>query len=596
MEILVDNKLAKIKTGSNFQFIAENRSFTSSDSYTLAITFPLKGCPDNVNIFGNIYRVDIDKNKIVYDCVIRDKSFVKYGKLTITEVSDTEIKGQFLEGRAAQNYDETFDEIYIDELEIGSPEDIRPATPFIMAQVFEDYGQTDYVALPWVNNTSGNIQNEYTFENGKYTAPEGLSYQPYMLFIIKRIFEILEYSLNITALENSQFRHLIICNALPWARGDNKFQSVLPHWSVTEFITELENLLCCEFDIDHNHKIISVRFSTENLNEITPVILKKVVDEYSVSVTQTDESNFKQLANLTFSDCDNIKWKFYDAAGIIKDDINMITYNTWDDFVEKAIYWKDREGGRDTPGNPIPINHVCYVKDIDTHFILLCVDIVEAGEVAGHKVYKPYNVPVAINQFGDKIYNEDSENSTELNIVPAWIDWTDKGYCVFLTVPDDKSDGTTGGGGPGDLDYNKDSVDDFQTMYGKVIEKGIDNSKSETYSKLYVAFWDKQIFIDRIFGLLPSPIIDKVTFFDDWQITSTNYSLRLNGTIGELHNLDYNIQPNQKYTFKFISDVLPNPRAIFYINNKKYICAKLTAQFTESGMSELITGDFYLSS
>ena len=52
MKIIINGKDAVLKKGTSFEFVDENRSFTGSDSYTLSITFPLRGCPENFAIFG----------------------------------------------------------------------------------------------------------------------------------------------------------------------------------------------------------------------------------------------------------------------------------------------------------------------------------------------------------------------------------------------------------------------------------------------------------------------------------------------------------------------------------------------------------------
>ena len=46
---------ASMKKNTSFDFIFENRLFTGSDSYTMTITFPLKGCQQNTDIFGHIH-------------------------------------------------------------------------------------------------------------------------------------------------------------------------------------------------------------------------------------------------------------------------------------------------------------------------------------------------------------------------------------------------------------------------------------------------------------------------------------------------------------------------------------------------------------
>ncbi len=92
MIILVEGRPAVLKAGSSFEFIAENRLFMGRDSYTLTLTFPLRDCPQNRQIFGNLERIDVDKEKGFYDCEIRDKSFASYGSLLVTGVSQTEVK------------------------------------------------------------------------------------------------------------------------------------------------------------------------------------------------------------------------------------------------------------------------------------------------------------------------------------------------------------------------------------------------------------------------------------------------------------------------------------------------------------------------
>ena len=70
MEIYINNQLAAIEKGSSFDYVAENRYFSGADSYTLAITFPLKDCPQNIAIFGHINRKDVVAQKLLLVCEI----------------------------------------------------------------------------------------------------------------------------------------------------------------------------------------------------------------------------------------------------------------------------------------------------------------------------------------------------------------------------------------------------------------------------------------------------------------------------------------------------------------------------------------------
>lgn len=122
MKIFVEGKEAFLKKGTSFEFIAENRLFSGSDEYTLSITFPIVDCPRNRAIFGLLYRKDVDIEKVNFACELRDTNFYKMGVLAIVEVSQSEIKGQFLDGMSAQNFIGDFDEIYINELDLGDYE------------------------------------------------------------------------------------------------------------------------------------------------------------------------------------------------------------------------------------------------------------------------------------------------------------------------------------------------------------------------------------------------------------------------------------------------------------------------------------------
>lgn len=225
MEIIINNQQAILEQGTSFDFIAENRLFTGSDSYTLTISFPLRGCAQNIAIFGHIHRAEVAKNKVVFDCEIRDRDFYRSGIITITEITDIEVKTQFLEGRSEQNFDETFDEIYLNELDLGYPENTSGRRGTCM-DAMRPYPDNFYVALPWVNNTSGNIQNEmvwdaedrefqWAFEDNFQLQSVKLSFQPYLLHILYQICRALGYEGDFSAIENSNFKFLLICNTLP---------------------------------------------------------------------------------------------------------------------------------------------------------------------------------------------------------------------------------------------------------------------------------------------------------------------------------------------------------------------------------------------
>lgn len=456
MEIIINGKYAYIKKNSSFQFILENRLFTGSDSYSLTITFPLKGCPENIAIFGHINRQDVAKDKIVYDCEIRDRDFYKSGSITITEVNEVEIKTQFLEGRSEQNYDTTFDDIYLNELDLGYPENLAPGN-YTMPDCLKPYPQVDWLCLPWVNNTSGNLQNEaeYNSTTGKYSwvnITTNRSFQPYLCFIIKKVCETQGYSCDIEDILQTDYKNLLVCNCLPAAWGAHNFAYALPHWSLTEFFEKLEYFLLGEFTINHKAKTVVFHFSAEEINNSGVEVLdSNIIDSYTTEIGHDDESSYIGRQNIEYAENGSPLWAYRSCYWYIKANKNKaVWYAKLADlltfaksYATSGILTEKRGTGTRTSywrGYPpsSPANKLYYAADVDTYFIMYCykTEFVTKHETATGDVfnwYRYYYRLEPVNQFGKLEVDEDAD-TVELDIVPAWIDDTEDKYgqCIFL--------------------------------------------------------------------------------------------------------------------------------------------------------------------
>ncbi len=93
---------------------------------------------------------------------------------------------------------------------------------------------------------------------------------------------------------------------------------------------------------------------------------------------------------------------------------------------------------------------------------------------------------------------------------------------------------------------------------------------------------------------VPRPWVEDIEIMEDWSNFSyLHFSLRINNGQQNRRRIIHNIEPKMKTTFKFLADTIPDVRAVFYIKGKKYLCEKITATFTENGMSQLLKGVFY---
>ena len=588
MEIRINGKLASLKKGTSFEYVAENRLFSGSDGYTLSITFPLRGCQANLDIFGHINRQDVVAGKVIFDCEIRDRSFYKFGSITITEINEAEVKTQFLEGRSEQNFDKTFDKIYINELDLGSPKVTSPSAIAPTACWNTNGAIVEAVALPWVHDdsSSGNILNKVEYKEGAYRWHEdtvSLSWQPYLLYIVKKICEQVGYAADFSEWEeHEELRYLLVCNTLPSEWYLRAYANALPHWTVEEFFAKLELLLDCEFDIDHRARRISFAFTQSRLAQVKPVMLDSVVDEHSTEVAvEEDRCEYREAKNIVFKECDHIQWKFYSCDWFIKGHYRIKRYASVREVIDaqkRYAVWDGSNGRSDT------IDDVCYAEDVDAYFIVEPVSRTSYKDRWGRTCYNYKCRLRPINLFGGRIV-DDSEDAPqeEIEFIPARIDDTDDTFGRVLFLDPSGYDAP---------DTSLPERDEFRYPNSvRWLKAGERSKAAEFYSCIYIAWWDGGAVPQ---GKSPHPLVEDIEVFEDWSnYVNYHFSLRINNRHVNARRRAPSINPKQKRTFKFLSKTIPNPRAVFHIKGKRYLCEKITATFTENGMSQLLKGIFY---
>ncbi|MDE7180294.1 MAG: hypothetical protein K2N88_03775 [Muribaculaceae bacterium] len=569
MNLIIDGKNAVIKAGSSFEYVSENRAFTDSDAYTLAITLPMAGCPQNQSIFGYMERMDFNSRNVVLDASIIDGDFCKSGVISVVEATESEIKLQFLEGRSVQNFLINYDEIYINELDLGN----YPSYLLVPPPAFPNYDQgADYIPFPWVNDSANGYLNNELADNSitewaQSTLKEGkLSYMPYLIFIAKKICEATGFSFDFSPWENSEDRFLLLCNTIPAAWDTPAISRALPHWSFPEFFTQLERFLVCEFDIDYKRKSISMKYSkdVESVNNI--VKIDKVVDKFSSDISYEDSlCNYKLASRLKFADRGDSDWKFQSCSWFIElmkqNPDNYMEFETTHDFNQ----WFNTDHTISAPMNKDwvrghEMGKLYYIKDADQYLIWHVVP--DAIFIIGN--YKPqayfYRIKY-LNRFQDFVNDPDTDQTTEIKIIPARIDWlsVDKGWAVYLS--------------PAQFNEQEDvDENDIRQPWGySLLSRGSEDSAPEYYYNIMVAIWDGT-------SLNPCPAVD-----DRLSLQSRYKS----------YNNSMMIDRKEKTTFKFIADTIPDVRSVFHIRGRRYLCEKITATFSENGMSQLMKGDFY---
>ena len=664
ISLVIDGKEASVKKGSSIEYVSENRIFTDADDYSMEIELPLAECPQNIAIFGHLTRKDIDTDKIFFDAVLQDTKFRKVGAVVITGITNESVKVQFLEKRSYQNFYPHFDETYIDELDLGEwphifPDNIssggmsgsRPgwedAIYMTPAQMWACW--QDYTALPWVNNYSGNLQNcaRWNASANKYEwkvvadddndtdFTRGFSFQPNLLWLTKKICDVLGYSYDFSKWENSDYKYLLICNTLPYSWSNRKWAAALPHWTINEFFKELEKFLLMEFDIDHARNKVTCSVTAENVSGAGLVCIDKVTDAFSVEVsTDEDDTGYKAMLNQGFVDGGHRLDNIYNAQWYIERMTRadgMVKCTEWatladlfaSDLPQDSVL--DTGGGRSDyvqyPGGKWGLHHV---QDIDTYFVLEVMKRVEYRTTPftiNSEALKWGNVCrlVPVNRFGTLLLDrEHPDEVEEMNIVPAWIDETDENYgnLVFLdcgeTGEDDEANAsqTHTGRRPGVEVVDPDVVIQFGAFPS--VSSGEQQKSGAVFDKLFVAYWWGDYTkckprlphpwtdtFDMTYSyVLPQVLTDTSQVQIVWGViySGKSLSLRINNRAygqGTQRATFTEVDQKKKYTFSFLAEEIPNVRSLFHIDGKRYLCEKLQVTFTEDGMVSLIKGTFY---
>lgn len=612
MKVIVNGREAMLKSGFSFEYTTENRLFLGRDGYTLSISFPLRDCPANLSIFGHIHRADADKGQLSFECAILDSRVSLFGTLSVVKVSETEVECQFSEGRCEQVVTDPFDETNVNELDLGFypytyANEISPSEAWRGC----DAGM-DAVALPWVNESYPDVPNNLAAISGSVYSwhPEvsQLSWQPYLLFIARRICDAIGYEYDFSEWEESGYRYLIICNTLPASWDMPSFAAALPQWTVSEFFEKLELLLKGEFDFDHRAKSVRFAFSRTVLDNIAPVKIDTLEDKYTAEISQDDaRCDYIGSKRLAYKDCGHMMSNFYACDWLVvgaqyreyTSVQEMIDINKRQDIYHdslqygnvKAVLW----GEKTISGNGYhyDINALMYARKEDTFFTMRSIGTEFLfKDTFSKEHHTQIYVLQPVNVFGSGVIEDENTDTEEIEFCPVCISDTyvsesdDNGYMMYLSF-NSMEDSTSS-----DDSSPRDQSEIRQIPFVDAIIAGEQDSRgSAYYDVIYVAFWDGAKPRE---DAQPYPNLDPVTVTQDWiQIKPHIPNIRLYGAGNGYTSQIPTIDPARKFKFSWLANEIPNPRAIFFIRGKRYLCEKITATFTENGMSQLLKGEFY---
>lgn len=605
-ELILDGYSILIEKSTSIKLVDENPYITQSGKYTYDVEIPLKGNLVNAKVFNNMNRMDVTKKIIQKDAkLVVNGHCIIIGTATVTSMTDSSIKIQILSGNANLNFLSKNENVFIDELELGNMVneegkalyDIDARRYFAriedesnrLKKMFGEYGDTDFVFFPVGNQKNGVILNKMCmrkmtqttstifWQSFMYNAGIDLGYllssegaacaQPYFCTVLKRIFEVLGYKIVENHIENTVLKNIFIVNS----QTGVSYAKMLPHWTLNEFIEQVERFFGVVLKIDDQTKEVRI-LARNTFWKGKVVYLDEILDEYTVNCDEEETTDISN-ANIAY-DFENV-----DKYLKINDDVlEQVETKFFETYSELTAYYNSLSDG-----------------DKKKY-------IFEAGGI--QYIWRDGNLS-EVNQFRSLKRNMvDEDTKLELKIVPVQMRtaralWEGCAYDDFFKrwYPTRESEFNVVIVNASEYITNQDNG---QGNIQDLIEGGAAEVSKNT--RIEVAMNDGRLqYVQKDDGSAsqhyPWPFVLTNDLLNGNQ--NRGFSFELNKVDGRntMYNAIYNettkINTQCEIVIKFITDKLYDPMSRFIIHNKAYICKQIEYKITENGIDPLKTGYFY---
>lgn len=573
IQLFIDNSPVVLPKDFNLSLLDENPFFTKNGKSTYDIDIDLSD-PTNAKIYQHCNRVNNDKEtpKSRSARLVVDNQVLLNGTEIILEITDEKVSIQLVSGESELNYLVGSDK-KIKDLELGSILDGEfEFLPFY--SMAEDRVRNGY----WIVHTPG---DDYP-HLGWFQEIRGGARSPYFYCVIEKILNALGFKISENTFRTGSLKYLLIVNGL----FTRQYNTLLPDWSVVEFLSEVEKAFNVCFLVDDDR--VSIQLKRDYYNNVKKTYIKEAIDSFELKIDDENREDYS-LSNVGYTKQNTDYFKYQDVNSVIMEQISG---------TEEYLGFDDILSDISNSGNPLVLkNKIFYSQASETFYICY------KGLFQGSEKYYPKK----INAFAPDYNNEKSTSiDIELKIKPISmqvkninvVDSTTRPnilYSLQTQIMEISSEYIYGSG--------SSELSDIQ----EEIENEIEN-EIKTVSEIFVVLYsglqtiyeeDAQSYSDTKRKVnYPVPYVDylwETNKIDERIINSDKFSLRLNHSKGmkNLYSGSIQVDTTIEYTFRFLYYEKIDIRSVFVIKNREFVCKELKYNVTAKGFDEVIEGVFY---
>lgn len=575
------------ESGTNIKITLENPYLKEEGSHTYEISFPLS-IPENRAVFGSVHRYDVSKKNIKYDnCSLFSGSMrVISGIGKVVSYTNEKIKLQII--AETQSGRQKAMEKYIDSIKyppVAEPYATWCKNKFvyldrtILNKGYEGI-KGKYVFFT-VRNTGeepyrsclSNAVFEDTGENKLYIWKPAL--QPNLIYVLHETLAAIGYTVTEDDFDKYPWNNLYITNV----KKSDKIEGALPHWKITTFVKEFCNLFNAKIIYDETNgtariKSFSTVGSADRIDIYPEMEFSSEYDEEGISYIESDDLEYN------LQQCEDER----SARVVSEDALNFFPIKV---YATKAEMYAAAAGM--TQKEKLTTIFLCknsgywyYRKDEETNIIseeafgFFTKLIKEREEEEEASTRKLNMVPVSMGIYELKTDIYPHEEVVGRPLIP------------YVEGPE--------------YNWGETPDQDEYVSVQDVVEDSVSIESQGEDEIMQIAFLSEikytYITVESQSFTLMTHILG--SFCDQRESTvSQSCSLALTepgsivNYIGTFHKKSMQINPHNQIVATFLTNALPDIKAVYCIRNKLFLCAKIEATVDDNGVDQLKKGYFY---